>query len=74
MAVLTFPLAEFSIQIAPKPARGTFGAQCFHPTCRCKGANWYNTRDRRYYCEQHARQINADCLASDLPRECELHL
>lgn len=56
------------------PRRGAFGGQCFHPTCRKTGADWYNTMDRRYYCDHHARAINADCLANGLPKECELHL
>ena len=59
---------------AVAPRRGTFGGQCFHPTCRTKGADWYNNMDRRYYCDHHARGINEHCLAYGLPKECELHL
>jgi hypothetical protein len=59
---------------ASAPRRGTFGGQCFHMTCRHIGADWYNTQDRRYYCDEHARKINEHCEAENLPKLCALHL
>jgi hypothetical protein len=59
---------------ASAPRRGMFGGQCFHLTCRHTGADWYNTQDRRYYCDEHARKINEHCVAENLPKLCALHL
>jgi hypothetical protein len=56
------------------PRRGTFGGQCFHPTCSHTGADWFNRLDQRYYCDDHARALNHQSLADGLAKVCELHL
>lgn len=54
--------------------KGTFGGQCFHVTCRHSGADWFNQRNERYYCDSCARAINDDCAQQGVPASCELHL
>jgi hypothetical protein len=58
---------------AADPRRGSFGAQCHHLTCSRNGANWYNKLNCRYYCEQCAQSINADCEKNGLTVVCALH-
>ena len=69
------PRATEALAIRPGlPRRGSFGGQCFHPTCRQAGADWYNTIDHRYYCDLHARAMNEASEGEDLPSVCVLHL
>lgn len=54
--------------------KGSFGAQCFHVTCRNGDARWYNKLDARYYCEDCATKINADCAKRGELLDCSRHL
>lgn len=56
------------------PRKGSFGAQCFQVTCRNGNARWYNKLDARYYCEDCAGAINADCAQRGELLDCSKHV
>ena len=54
------------------PRRGEHGGPCANKRCRHTGADWFNRGSGLYYCDECARRVNEQCLASGKRKVCEL--